>query len=150
MKLLALIMAFGLFYAAEKPGPLKSFKWVVQLHAFFTKHLNHSSLSRILTLAFPLVILLLLNRILFDFSPQSVSYLLLHTAVVYYCLGPETILGIIKQKQAKEQLGLTADTKPEEMVYKLTDAALHRWFGVFFWYVVFNIYGALFYRMVCV
>ena len=150
MKLLALIMAFGLFYAAEKSAPLKSFNWVVQLHNFFTKHLNHSNLSRILTLAFPLLMLFLLNRFLFDFSPQSISYLLLQIAIVYYCLGPETIMSIIKRKQTKTQLGLSAETKPEELIYKLTDAALHRWFGVFFWYVVLNIYGALFYRMVCV
>jgi membrane protein required for beta-lactamase induction len=38
---------------------------------------------------------------------------------------------------------------PEKIVNQLTDAALHRWFGVFFWYVVLNVYGALLYRVMC-
>lgn len=69
--------------------------------------------------------------------------------LVYYCLGPDTIENMIRKKQTTEALKLPANASAEQLIYKLTDAALHRWFGVFFWYVLLGVYGALIYRMIC-
>ena len=38
---------------------------------------------------------------------------------------------------------------PQHIINAMTDAALHRWFGVFFWYAVLNVYGAVLFRVVC-
>ncbi|TDR18307.1 hypothetical protein [Marinicella litoralis] len=149
MKLLAIILAFGLFQYVNKPMFLRSFDWLHDLQQSLKKWIENQYALIVTVVILPLLILSILMTHLFNFADNSIGYLLVHVAVLYYCLGPATIFEMIQKGQTKQHLGINEEEAPAEVVYKLTDAALHRWFAIFFWYVVFNVYGALAYRLLC-
>lgn len=149
MKLLAIILAFGLYRYVEKPMVLRSFNWLTEFKIWWQQWIENLYAQIAMVIVLPLLGLYFLLSSVFDFSDNSIAYLLVHVAVLYYCLGPETILAMIKHDTTKQQLDISEGIKAEKLVYKITDAALHRWFGVFFWYVVLNVYGALIYRLLC-
>ncbi|MCB1582250.1 MAG: hypothetical protein R3E90_15605 [Marinicella sp.] len=149
MKLLAILFAFALYHFVEKPAAMKSFNWLLSLQNWIKQYINDNQGRFAFTLLLPLFVLWFLLSQVFVFADDSVLQMLLHILLVYYCLGPDTIEKMIKNKQTGEQLQLSPESTAEETVNKLTTAALHRWFGVFFWYIILNVYGALVYRMVC-
>ncbi len=149
MKLLALITAFGLYHYVEKPKLLQSYFWLSELQKFISERLTEKLLQLLLVLVITVSALWFVVEVLFDFRTNSVGYLIVNVLVIYYCLGPRTIAEDLKHEKKSEYLNIPPKAKPEQAVYAITDAALHRWFGVFFWYVVLGVYGALAYRVIC-
>lgn len=149
MKLLALILAFGFYHYLEKPSPMRSFDWLLRLQLQIRKYVQDNQGSLAISLIIPLLILWIVMTQIFSFADDSILGMMIHALVIYYCLGPETLISLIKNKQSHQPAETKSETQPAEIVSHLTTAALHRWFGVFFWYILFNVYGALFYRMVC-
>ncbi len=149
MKLLAIILAFGLFHYMEKPLALRSFNWLDDFKLWLKQWFENQYTLIAVVVILPVMVLYILLNNVFNFADNSIGYLLLHVVVLYYCLGPQTMAEMIKQDKTKQQLNISDGVTAEELVNKMTDAALHRWFGVFFWYVVLNLYGALIYRLMC-
>ena len=149
MKLLAIIIAFGLFHYVGKAPFIRSFTWLEQLQQQIKKWFDDAQVQLMLLTVLPLLGLWLLVDGVLDVRAYSVGYLLLHVLLLYYCLGPNTLAADLSDSSMRSKLKITAESTPTEVVYVLTDAALHRWFGVFFWYVVLGIYGALGYRIIC-
>jgi len=149
VKLLALIIAFGLYHWVEKPSFLQSFSWLEQLYSFLKQKIEDAQITLFLSVVLPVIGLYVVAEKLFDFSTDSLAYLVTHVVVIYYCLGPHTIKGMVDNNATKQALKLSDDATAQEVIVGITNAAMHRWFGVFFWYVVLNIYGAVLYRVVC-
>jgi AmpE protein len=149
MKLLAIIIAFGLFHYVGKPAALRSFGWLELLQKQLKAWFDDSQIQTVLMVILPLLLLWVLEDGLMDLSADSVGYLLLSILLLYYCLGPNTLAADLHNSSLRSKLKISDESTATEIIYALTDAALHRWFGVFFWYVVLGIYGALLYRVVC-
>lgn len=149
MKLLAIILAFGLFNYVSKPQLLKSFVWLKLLQSWVKKNVTANQVQWLIVMLIPLTVMWLVVEGIGEVERNSVIYLLIQVAVLYYCLGPNTIAAELENQTLRTELHIPPKAKPEEVVNALTDAALHRWFGVFFWYVVLGIYGALAYRITC-
>lgn len=149
MKLLAIILAFGLFQYLPKPLFMNAFNWLNECRIWLKQWFENPYAQLAMVVAVPVFVVAVLMAQFFDFSDNSVGYLLIHVGLLYYCLGPQTVLSMIKQSSPQQQDDMADDVTPEIRVGKITDAALHRWFGVFFWYVVLNVYGALIYRFLC-
>ncbi len=149
MKLLAIILAFALYHYVEKPQWLRSFHWLEALKEQIKDSVEGVRLQWAMLVLLPLTGFWFVFHVLADIDRYDASYLLLSVAVLYYCLGPRTIESQLASKSLRSQLGIADDAEPSEVVYAITDAALHRWFGVFFWYVLLGVYGALGYRIAC-
>ncbi|MCX7544778.1 hypothetical protein [Marinicella gelatinilytica] len=148
MKLLAILIAFGLFHWIRKPKTLQSFAWWVTIVAYFKKHdwLKPMWLNRLIVLLLPVVIVALLARFFLIQHEHQLWYLVFNSLILYYCLGPEQL-----EVGAKE-IKLPEDTDSENsmqwLISKLTNEAIHRWFAVIFWFVVMGAAGALLYRLI--
>jgi membrane protein required for beta-lactamase induction len=150
MKLLAILLAFALLRWLEKPAALRSFSWVDQLHDWFKGFEFKLNQVFALTVLLPVFVLAVLMTTVFDFDTDSLLYLLVHVFIIYYCLGPETMQHLLNQSGNQETTEETHDVpSPQQFINAMTDAALHRWFGVFFWYAILNVYGAVLFRLVC-
>ncbi len=149
VKLLALIMAFGLYHYVAKPDVLRSYRWLSELQTFMAARFTETWLQLLLVLFISLAGLAFVVELLFDFQHHSVGYLVVSVLLLYYCLGPRTVAEDIHNQDQQQALGIPAESSSQQVVHALTDVAIHRWFGVFFWYVVLGIYGALAYRVVC-
>ena len=149
MKLLAIIIAFGMFHYVGKPHILRSFAWLEYLQKQIKQGVENKQVQLLLLVAVPLLLLWLLVDGILDIRTHSVGFLLLHVLLLYYCLGPNTLAADLSDSSLRSRLKMTDESTPTEWIYALTDAALHRWFGVFFWYVLLGVYGALLYRIVC-
>ncbi len=149
MKLLAIIIAFGLFHYVGKSSILRSFDWLEQLQKQIKNWAEDAQVQLVLLVVLPLLGLWLLVDGILGLRTYSVWYLLLHVLMLYYCLGPNTLAAELSDSSLRSKLKITDEFTSTEVVYALTDAALHRWFGVFFWYVVLGVYGALMYRIIC-
>jgi AmpE protein len=149
MELLAIIIAFGLYHFVEKPTAMRSFNWLEKLRLYISQWLPEDNGNFILTVILPLFLLYVILVKVFAFSDDSLPAFLVDVLLVYYCLGPDTIDKMVNQHNTKNKLDLPANATAEQLINKLTDAALHRWFGVFFWFLVLGVYGALLYRGIC-
>ncbi len=147
MKLLAIILAFALFQYMKKPEALQSFSWLRKMDSWLLKWFENPQARLTVSILLPSMLLYVLATNVLSFPVDSIGYLLFHVVILYYCLGPKPIFDMINQNQTRQQLKINEDVAPEVVINKLTDAALNRWFAVFFWYLVFNIYGALIYRL---
>ena len=150
MKLLAILLAFALLRWLEKPTALRSFAWVDQLHDWLKGFDFKLNQVFAFTVLLPLLVLAVLMTTVFDFESDSLLYLVLHVFIIYYCLGPETMQHLLAQSARQESSDKTTeDPSAQQVINAMTDAALHRWFGVFFWYGILNVYGAVLFRVVC-
>lgn len=149
MKLLAIIIAFALYHYIDKPNGLKSFGWIKALHREVSGWTESERLQWAWLILLPNLLLWILLVGIFDLYHAGVGMLLVSVGVLYYCLGPDTIEADLANQNIKKRLGLSDDASSSTLVTALTNAALHRWFGVFFWYVILGIYGAITYRVAC-
>ena len=150
MKLLAILLAFALLRWLEKPPALRAFGWVDQLHDWLKGFEFKLNQVFAFTVLLPVLVLAVLLNTVFDFEADSLLYLLLHVFIIYYCLGPETMQHLLDESSAQEETDQAEPPQtPQHIINAMTDAALHRWFGVFFWYAVLNVYGAVLFRVVC-
>lgn len=149
MKLLAILLAFALFRFVKKPKAMKSFEWLNNLRLWVKGWTHSAEVQILMTVSFPLILLFLLVYQVLSFGTDSLAYLLLQTMVVFYCLGPSNMEDLVGDNNSRKSMGLSDDATPKQIIDKLTDAALHRWFGVFFWYLVAGVLGALLFRLLC-
>lgn len=151
MTLLAIIIAFALFHWVHKPEWLLSYGTDEVNQLLLNKLGVEASEARfVMLLALPVLALALLLSA-FDVSAfhhgNHAWYLLVHALVLFYCLGPMPIETAIEDGELLKQLSLTEQSSHQSIIEGMTDAALHRWFGVFVWYLIFGLWGAVFYRM---
>ncbi|WP_223788595.1 hypothetical protein [Marinicella meishanensis] len=149
MKLLAIIIAFALYHSVDKPGWLKSFAWIKSLHREISGWTASAQLQWVWLMLIPNLVLWIVFAGVLDLYHDGIGLLLASVAVLYYCLGPDTIAGDLASRKIKQRLNVATDAPTSAVVTAMTDAALQRWFGVFFWYVVLGIYGAISYRVAC-
>jgi len=74
-------------------------------------------------------------------------YFIVSVLVLSYTIGPENLETAVEKGELRKQLHLADDVSEKGVITAMTDASLHRWFGVFFWYVVLGLAGALIYRL---
>jgi len=150
MKLLTILLAFAMFRWLEKPHSIKSFDWVESLHQWLAKRCSGLDQVYALTLVTPLLVMLVAFSSILAFEQDSLLHLLLHVVIVYYCLGPETMKSLLdSHHKVIDEVAQGSQSETEQLINHMTDAAMHRWFGVFFWYAVLGVYGAVLFRMVC-
>lgn len=152
MTLLAIILAFALFHWVHKPDGLSSMDWVRDLNLLLAEKIGikASEARFVMLLLLPLLLLALLLE-LFNVSAiyhgNNAWYLLVHSLLLFYCLGPKPMETSIENGELLKQLTLTQSDSHKNLIVGMTNAALHRWFGVFVWYLVIGLWGAVFYRM---
>lgn len=77
--------------------------------------------------------------------------LLLGIAALLYCLGPRDldteIDRLVTTDDPEERAEIQADLGRGEPAERVMRAALERWFGVIFWFVLLGVPGALLYRL---
>jgi hypothetical protein len=147
MKLLAILIAFGLFHWLGKPKVLQSFGWWQAIINIGQKQtwLKPDWLKYLLLLLIPVLVVAWLAHLLSHQHDHQLWYLLFNCVVLYYCLGPEQLEISARDIQSSEQL--EAQDSMQWVVKKLTNEAVHRWFMVVFWFVVLGAAGALLCRL---
>ncbi len=152
MTLLAIIFAFALFHWVPKPTWMTSSAIVADLNAVLRDKvgIDVAQARFVLILTIPLLIMALLSE-MFNVSAfhhhGGFRYLLFHSLLLFYCLGPKPMETAIEDGALLQQLNLDEKSSHKSIIDGMTDAALHRWFGVFVWYLVFGLWGALLYRV---
>jgi AmpE protein len=146
MKLLAILIAFGVFHWLGKPKILQSFVWWQTILDFGEKQAWFKTkwLKVLILLLIPVLLLALIAQLLTQQHDHQLWYLLFNSAVLYYCLGPEQLEIEAKQMQAEQP---ETEDSLQWLVNKLTDESIKRWFLVVFWFVVLGAAGALMCRL---
>ena len=146
MKLLALILAYILSHLVSKPYRFRQFGWYKSWTNWFSRHTNWSSaeLSTIVIVAVPVLIISTLLLNLFD---SDLGALLVSIVILSYCIGPESLQEDVDSGDIKAKLGVRKNAKVAVLIKKMTKVSMQRWFGVFFWYIVLGVIGALIYRL---
>lgn len=146
MKLLALILAYLVSHLVNKPQRFRQFGWFQIWAKWFASQINWAmhELSVIATIAFPVV---LISSILLGLFDSTIGSLLVSILVLSYCIGPESLEEDVASGEIRSRMGARKNAKISLLIKKMTQKSLNRWFGVFFWYVVLGIVGALLYRL---
>ena len=147
MKLLAILIAFGVFHWLGKPKVLQSFGWWQTLLVLGQKQtwFKPEWLKNIVLLLMPVILVAVFARLLAHQHDHQLWYLILNSALLYYCLGPEQLEIDARQIRLVEQS--ESEDNAQWLVNKLTDEAIHRWFVVVFWFVLLGAAGALLCRL---
>jgi len=146
MKLLALIIAYLVCHTIKKPDRFRNFHWY-QIWMNWLKqtiHFNNKEITLILTIGVPvLIISLIINGLVYS----AMAGLFISVLVLCYCIGPKSIEEDVESKEVHKRLGLRKNVKIPVLIKTLTQVSMHRWFGVFFWYLILGIAGTLIYRL---
>ncbi|MEP6483768.1 MAG: regulatory signaling modulator protein AmpE [Rudaea sp.] len=156
IKLVAILFVLAVCRSLPDLVRLRDFAW---LHAWLEK-LGQTSATTVLVLGVGLPALIValvqfaLDDVLFGFIA-----LILATFMLYYCWGPrdlerdvDTVIKAPDSDRRASALHALRDSDdvsfaPESLVESVFAAALSRWFGVLFWFVVLGPAGALLYRL---
>jgi AmpE protein len=146
MKLLALILAYLFSHLIKKPQRFRQFNWFEAWSKWFRSHLNWSvsELTVIVVIALPVIVIAGILMSLFD---STLGGLLVSILVLSYCIGPESLDEEVASDNIRAKIGLRKNAKVPLLIKTMTQVSMKRWFGVFFWYVVLGIVGALIYRL---
>lgn len=146
MKLLAILIAFGLFHWLGKPKILQSFAWWKAMITFGQKQtwLKPDWLKYVVLLLIPVVLVAIMAQILNQQHDHQLWYLLFNCVVLYYCLGPEQLEIDARQMQSEQ---LESEDSIQWVVNKLTNESIQRWFVIVFWFVLLGAAGALLCRL---
>ena len=146
MKLLAILIAFGLFHWLGKPKVLQSFFWWQAILNFGDHQtwLKPKWLKTLLLLILPVVLMAIIAQIIKQQHDHQLWYLLFNSAVLYYCLGPEQLEVDAEQILAGQP---EVDNNMQRLINKLTDESIQRWFVVVFWFVLLGAAGAFLCRL---
>jgi AmpE protein len=146
MKLLALIIAYLICHTIPKPHRFRNFQWYQNWMNWFNQSTKFKikEITLILSIAIPvLVISLILNGLVFS----SMGGLFISVFVLCYCIGPKSIEEDVESKEIHKRLGLRKNAKVPVLIKTMTQVSMHRWFGVFFWYLILGITGTILYRL---
>ncbi|WP_395375615.1 hypothetical protein [Marinicella sp. W31] len=149
MKLLAIIIAFLLNHFWPNAHAVRPFSWLFAWAKWLQEQFSDlkAELLLIVIVAVPISVFFLVLGILdWDHSDQFL-YFVVSVLVLSYTIGPENLETAVEKGQLHQQLDLSEDVSDQGVIVAMTDASLHRWFGVFFWYVVLGLAGALIYRL---
>lgn len=146
MKLLALILAYLISHLITKPQRFRQFAWFETWSKWFFSVVNWSvsELSVIAVVGIPVVAI---SSILLGVFDSTMGNLLVAILVLGYCIGPESLEEEVASGDIRSKLGIRKNSKISLLIKKMTQISLKRWFGVFFWYVVLGVVGALIYRL---
>ena len=154
MKILSLLLAFAASHHWPEISGLRRFDWLLAGPARASGRGPHWAPVAILA-ALALIIGGLATAIAASIAGLF-GLLVLGIAGVLYTLGPEHLDRDIrmasnpgepeKQQVALERLLLTPASSGTEAAAASLHAALARWFGIVFWFVVLGVPGALLYR----
>ncbi len=146
MKLLALIIAYLISHVIPKPQRFRNFQWYKVWMDWLdnTTEIKSKELALIIAIAVPVIIIsTILNGIVFSL----VGGLLVSVLVLSYCIGPESLEEDVESNEIRAKLGVRKNAKIPVLIKKMTQVSMQRWFGVFFWYLILGITGALIYRL---
>lgn len=154
MKILSLLLAFAASHHWPAASRLRRFDWLLA----GAEHASGRG-PQWLPLATLVALALVIGALATAFASWLAGLfglLLLGIATVVYTLGPEHLDRDIrmasnpdepdKQQVALERLLLTPASSGNEAAAASLHAALARWFGIVFWFVVLGVPGALLYR----
>ena len=146
MKLLALILAYLISHTIQKPDKLRDFTWFKSWAKWFEKSsgIKSPELNVILTVAIPVTVIYFILSLLFG---SVLGVLLVSVLILFYVIGPHSLEEDAESGEIHKRLGLRKNTKVSTLIKTMTEVSMHRWFGVFFWYVVLGVAGALIYRL---
>ena len=167
MTIIAVLLAFALCHFIRELSRVRKHEWLTgwvgRADELFSKIPAWEDLTGfILILFIPLLALGLINQLVYT-AFGNLGLFLLAIAVLVYTFGPRDldtqVADIIRSPDEESQdealAGLLRAQVPDDMEAcraKTVDAvfseALHRWFGVIFWFAVLGILGAFMYRMV--
>lgn len=146
MKLLALILAYMISHFITKPGRFRQFKWFKSWSDWFIKGTNLTSHETTVVLIVALPVLII-SFLLFNLSYTMQGGLIIAILVLSYCIGPESFEEDVESGDIRNKLGIRKNAKSAVLIRGMTNISLKRWFGVFFWYIVLGVVGAIIYRL---
>lgn len=167
MTITAILLAFSLCHFIRELGQVRQHQWlggwIQQADGIFSRMPGWSDLTGFVVILFvPLLALGLVNQLVYT-GFGNLGIFLLAIAVLVYTFGARDldtqvadIIGSTDEASQDAALGalLRADV-PDDLEAcrsKKVDAvfseALHRWFGIIFWFALLGIVGAFMYRMV--
>ncbi|MCB1587115.1 MAG: hypothetical protein KDI52_12605, partial [Xanthomonadales bacterium] len=134
MKLLALILAYLISHTIKKPDKLRDFTWYKNWARWFEKSsgIKSPELNVILTVALPVLVIYFILSLLFG---SVLGVLLVSVLILFYVIGPHSLEEDAESGEIHKRLGLRKNTKVSTLIKTMTEVSMHRWFGVFFWYV---------------
>ncbi len=146
MKLLALIIAFAISHFVQNPEKFRHYDWFSSWSNWFKQNIKLPmiELTVIAIVGIPVVIITILAVGVFN---SVIAELILAVLVLSYSIGPKSLDEEVKNDVIKANHGIRKSAKAEVVIKKMTKLALQRWFGVFFWYVVLGVSGAVLYRL---
>ena len=167
MTIIAILLSFGLCHFIRELGGFRKRRWLTSWvdfsnDAFGKLPFWQDVLGFLVITAVPLVVLLLVNKLLYS-ALGTTGPFLLALVVLIYSFGPRDldtdVAEIVDAEDDEERsaalqklLGKPVPEDPEKCraaaVESVFREALHRWFGVIFWFAVLGIVGAFLYRMV--
>lgn len=165
--LLALLVSIVLSHSIPELGRLRHYGWFEgwlrgDLNPFVTSNTWRGRYGGWWSIGMPVLLVALIQLLLWDRAYGLPSFLLA-TVVLFYCWGPRDldadIAAIAKagdrdaRVAALQDIPTDAPTPPlaldgRTLVDTLFRAALSRWFGVLFWFLLLGPAGALTYRLV--
>ena len=149
MKLLAIIIAFLLSHFWPNAHTVRPFSWLFKWSQWLQKQLPDLKAEMLLVVVVGLPVsafFLVLGIFGWDHSDQFI-YFIVSVLILSYTIGPENLETAVESGQLHRQLHLPEDVSEKGVIVAMTDASLHRWFGIFFWYVILGLAGALIYRL---
>jgi AmpE protein len=167
MTIIDILLSFGLCHFIRELGGFRKRRWLTSWvdfsnDAFGKLPFWQDVLGFLVITTVPLVVLLLINKLLYS-ALGTTGPFLLALVVLIYSFGPrdlDTDVAEIVDAEDDEKrsaalqklLGKPVPEDPEKCraaaVESVFREALHRWFGVIFWFAVLGIVGAFLYRMV--
>jgi AmpE protein len=146
MKLLALILAYIISHSISQPHRFRRFDWYKSWVDWFTSRVQWS-VSELTIIAIIAVPVILINFIFVSLVDSELGRLLVSIVILSYCIGPKSLEEDVDSGNIRSKLNVRKNAKVAVLIKKMTQVSLQRWFGIFFWYVVLGVVGALIYRL---
>ncbi|MBL4773355.1 MAG: hypothetical protein JKX98_07065 [Alcanivoracaceae bacterium] len=145
MKLLALIFAYALSHFISKPQRFRKFGWFKSWSTWVLNHTKffYDELTVIIIVGLPVFFI---SVFLLSVFTSLLGGLIVAILILSYCIGPKSFEEDVFSGELRKRIGVRANAGISTLIKKMTQVSLRRWFGVFFWYVVLGILGALLYR----
>ena len=151
MTILALLFGLLICHFAPTLAQWRSYQWLTLPATLAIKRSDTlpAWLPMLLLLLSMLIVGMLATQ-LADALADDFGLLLLGLIVIIYTLGPRDLDRDVEQamssERARESLRLATNANGIEAAATVLHAALARWFGIIFWFVLLGIPGALLYR----
>ncbi|MEM7053821.1 MAG: hypothetical protein AAF446_04650 [Pseudomonadota bacterium] len=151
MTILALLIGLLIYHFTPSLSALRRYRWLTLPAAVIADRSNAwPDWLPMMLMLFGTVLIGLLATVLADNLAGDFGVLLLSLLVIIYTLGPrdldDDIEHAVSSDDARDSLRLGVDANGVQAAATVLHAALARWFGVMFWFVLLGVPGALLYR----